>query len=215
MAVTEAEFRSAILPFTLRQEGGLSLDRNDPGNWTGGKVGAGKLNGTKYGIAASSHPTLDIRHLTLDQATNIYWAEYCVRPGFDRLGLPLLQVVFDAGVNCGPARAQAWLALASTHGDQGDQIRAFTASNLAYHRRLKTWARYGKVWGARIDACNARSLALLAASPHPASSKIAAPAVDTPRIAPRAATQPAASPLALLLRSLAAAFTASPQLQGA
>ena len=28
-------------------EGGLSLDRNDRGNWTSGKIGVGSLNGTK------------------------------------------------------------------------------------------------------------------------------------------------------------------------
>ncbi len=41
--ITEAEFRRAILPFTLHYEGGLSTDPKDPGNWTGGKVGKGHL----------------------------------------------------------------------------------------------------------------------------------------------------------------------------
>ncbi len=59
---TEADWRASVLPFTLHQEGGLSLDPKDPGNWTGGKVGLGKLLGTKYGIAAASHPGLDVRH---------------------------------------------------------------------------------------------------------------------------------------------------------
>ena len=65
---TEADFRHSVLPFTLHHEGGLSLDRRDTGNWTGGKVGLGRLVGTKYGIAASAHPMLDIRGLTLDGA---------------------------------------------------------------------------------------------------------------------------------------------------
>ncbi|RYC28946.1 hypothetical protein D3273_26555 [Lichenibacterium minor] len=53
---TEDEFRRAVLPFTLHHEGGSSVDPRDPGNWTGGKRGRGKLVGTKYGIPASSHP---------------------------------------------------------------------------------------------------------------------------------------------------------------
>ena len=44
-------FKNTILP----HEGGFTIARNDPGNWTGGKVGKGKLLGTKYGIAANTY----------------------------------------------------------------------------------------------------------------------------------------------------------------
>jgi len=64
-------FRRA-LSFVLKEEGGLSLDRYDSGNWTGGRVGVGALKGTKYGIATSSYPDLDIRRLTVEQAGAIY-----------------------------------------------------------------------------------------------------------------------------------------------
>lgn len=201
--ITEAEFRSAILPFTLQEEGGLSTDKNDPGNWTGGKVGKGTLRGTKYGIAASAHPTLDIAHLTLDQACDIYWADYCVGPGFDALTLPLLQVVFDAGVNCGPTRARAWLALASNKAAVEDQIKAFSAANLAYHRTLATWSRYGKGWSVRIAACQQRALTLIAAAPVAIASPAKAPDAATPRSAPKAATQPKASLFTQFVRTLA------------
>lgn len=60
------------LAFTLKYEGGYSSNRKDPGNWTGGKVGAGVLKGTKYGIAAHSYPNLDIKNLTLDDVKPIY-----------------------------------------------------------------------------------------------------------------------------------------------
>lgn len=208
MAITEAEFRASILPFTLHQEGGLSQDKADPGNWTGGKVGAGTFVGTKYGIAAASHPTLDIRALTLDRACDIYWAEYCVAPGFAWLGLPLLQVVFDGAVNCGTSRARAWLALAATAHGEAAQIRAFSASNLAYHRKLATWPRYGKTWGARIAACERRALMLAEAAPVAISARVAAPKVDTSRPAPRAAEQPRAGLFARLVRAAAGAFLA-------
>ncbi len=215
MAVTEAEFRAAILPFTLGQEGGLSQDRSDPGNWSGGKIGVGTFAGTKYGIAAASHPTLDIRALTLAQACSIYWLEYCLAPGFAWLNLPLLQVVFDAAVNCGPSRARAWLALAATaHGDEA-QIRAFSAANLAYHRRLATWPRYGKVWGARIAACERRALMLAEAAPVAVPARVAPPRVDTSRPAPRAAQQLPAGLLARLVRAAAGTFLAHTRSIGA
>ena len=47
----------------IGHEGGYSTDRNDPGNWTGGKVGSGTFKGTKYGIAANTYPNLDIKNL--------------------------------------------------------------------------------------------------------------------------------------------------------
>ena len=46
----------AVLAETLAYEGGYSANPKDPGNWTGGKVGVGKLLGTKSGIAAASYP---------------------------------------------------------------------------------------------------------------------------------------------------------------
>ena len=38
----------------IGHEGGYSADPKDPGNWTGGRPGVGKLLGTKYGIAANT-----------------------------------------------------------------------------------------------------------------------------------------------------------------
>jgi lysozyme family protein len=214
MAVTEAEFRTAVLPFTLHHEGGFSPDRADPGNWTGGKVGKGRFRGTKYGISAKAYPTLDIPNLTLAKACDIYWADYCVGPGFDKLDLPLLQVVFDAGVNCGPARARAWLALAADKPTTIEQIKAVSASNLAFHRSLKTWRRYGASWGARITACQAHALALLAAAPVAIVPRVAPPVAATPRAHPQASAQPIASPLVLFIRALLGALT-QPTPQGA
>ena len=201
---TEHDWRASVLPFTLHYEGGLSLDRKDPGNWTGGKAGKGTLKGTKYGIAASAHPTLDIRNLTLAQAGDIYWAEYAVKPGFTSLGLPLLLVVFDAGVNCGPARAQAWLAAAAAKTTVQEQIAAFSALNLAYHRSLKTWGRYGKGWSARIAACQKQALLLIAAAPVAVHPNLPALAADLPPGPPKAATQPRASLLTLIIRAVTA-----------
>lgn len=61
---------------TIGLEGGLSMDPEDSGNWTGGKIGVGLLKGSKYGVSAASHPNLDIANLTLDDAKGIYVSEY-------------------------------------------------------------------------------------------------------------------------------------------
>ena len=211
---TEADFRTSVLPFTLHQEGGLSTDRKDPGNWTGGKVGNGKLLGTKYGIAAASHPGLEIRHLTLAQACDIYWREYVIAPRFDRLDLALLLVAFDAGVNCGPGRAASWLKEAEAERGAAAQIERLTALNLAYHKKLKTWSRYGTVWGPRIEACRKQAHLLAAAAPVAVTAHQPTPAPGSLRAAPKAATQPPAGFATQLIRVLADALF-STKLKGA
>ena len=58
---------------TMVWEGGATLSRTraDPGNWTGNRVGVGQLKGTKWGVAAGSHPGLDIAALTSEEACKI------------------------------------------------------------------------------------------------------------------------------------------------
>jgi Glycosyl hydrolase 108 len=71
-----AEFHTVFINTILPHEGGYTNDRNDPGNWTGGKVGKGKLLGTKCGIAANSFPNIDIKNLTIADAERIYRRDY-------------------------------------------------------------------------------------------------------------------------------------------
>ena len=83
-------------------EGGLTLDPDDNGNWTGGRCGAGVLSGTKYGISAASYPKENIRNLTLSRAAAIYDRDFW---GPLRLAQIENQVIaeeiFDTSVNCG------------------------------------------------------------------------------------------------------------------
>ena len=203
MTVSEADFRTSVLPFTLHEEGGLSVMSQDPGNWTGGKVGRGVLRGTKYGIAAASHPTLDIHGLTLAQACDIYWHEYVLVPHFDRLALPLLMVAFDAGVNCGPVHAGRWLQQAETEPSERAQIERLTALSLAYHRSLKTWPTFGKTWGRRICACRDHALALAACAPVAIQAHHSIPEPHAARAAPTPQHQPPAGFLARMIRAIA------------
>ena len=70
-----ADFTIAV-NLTLVNEGGYENNPEDGGNWTGGKVGVGKLKGTKYGISAAEFPTLDIVNLTEAEAQVIYKSKY-------------------------------------------------------------------------------------------------------------------------------------------
>ena len=93
-------------------EGGLSLDRNDRGNWTSGKIGVGSLNGTKYGISAMAYPSYDIRNLTLQDAKDIYRRDYWNKCRCDDLPIGIDYLVFDAAVNHGNSRSAKFLQTA-------------------------------------------------------------------------------------------------------
>jgi lysozyme family protein len=86
---------------TLVHEGGYQCIPSDSGNWTGGAVGVGTLKGTKYGIAASTHPQEDIENLTTDRATQIYQEEYWKTHYSEIVSQPIADQLFDCGVLMG------------------------------------------------------------------------------------------------------------------
>lgn len=90
-----------ILDFTLKWE--CVYDRN-------GKVRAefdpddpGGL--TKYGIDQRSHPKLDIRNLTYEQAYEVYFKEYWLKNQCDKMGPGFGEACFDMCVNQGSKQA--------------------------------------------------------------------------------------------------------------
>jgi len=83
-------------------EGGLQCDRDDPGNWTGGKVGVGRAGCTKYGIATASYPNEDIHHLTLKRAGELYRCDFWNPLHLGELkSQGIATEIFETAVNCG------------------------------------------------------------------------------------------------------------------
>jgi len=178
------------LAFTLKYEGGYSSNRKDPGNWTGGKVGVGKLKGTKYGIAAHSYPNLDIKNLTLDDVKPIYEKNYWRPIQGDSLPLGIDLATFDSGVMSGPSRGAKWLqaalgvkqdgvvgsvTLAKAHvSDARDIVKKICAKRTGFVQSLKTFVTFGKGWTARIAACEAQSLKMVVATASTAAEATAA-----------------------------------------
>ena len=90
-----------FLPFIFKWE--CVLDRrgnviveNDPAD-PGGE--------TKYGIDKRSHPKVDVKNLTREGATEIYWREYWVKNNCETFPAGLGECYFNACVNCGSGRA--------------------------------------------------------------------------------------------------------------
>ena len=84
---------------TLRHEGGYVNDPDDAGGET------------KFGISKRAYPSLDIKHLTLEQAVEIYTRDYFDAVGSDKFSfVPFRWKLFDIAVNIGVVRAREFLA---------------------------------------------------------------------------------------------------------
>ncbi|WP_336034686.1 glycoside hydrolase family 108 protein [Acinetobacter bereziniae] len=150
----------------IGHEGGYSTDREDPGNWTGGKVGKGVFKGTKYGIAANTYPNLDIKNLTLIQAKEIYKKDWWDKLGADQLHPAIVYQLWDFAVNAGKSRAVKELQQAVGVPDDGiigpktisavkakdvnDVLLLLASERLSFYTSLKTWSTYGKGWTNRV-----------------------------------------------------------------
>lgn len=166
----------ACIAISLVYEGGYSTIRSDPGNWTGGKVGVGKLKGTKYGIAASSHPTLDIKSLTVADAKAIYRTEYWNKVRGDVLPFGVDLSANDYGINSGPSRSIKDLQRAvgaSVDGAIGadtlkriavtggkETVQKHCARRLAFFKGLKTWKTFSGGWSKRVASVEAKGVAM-------------------------------------------------------
>jgi lysozyme family protein len=138
------------LDILFGEEGGFTKDPRDRGNWTGGKVGSGKLLGTKYGIAANTFPHLDIPNLTKAQAEKIYREQYWNAINGDTLASGVDLAAFDAAVNSGAGRSKRWL-MQSLGGDAVDTVEKMTDKRRSFLRGLDSWRTYGKGWSNRVN----------------------------------------------------------------
>jgi lysozyme family protein len=131
-------FLKLIIPWLFKWEGTkYEDDPDDPGGET------------RYGIDKRSHPDEDIKNLTADRATQIYWDEYWVKHRCDHMNQPMDWVLFNACVNCGWKRASKLLV-----ESQAVPTR-FLRAQADFYRRLvaiKPVARkYLKGWLARLN----------------------------------------------------------------
>lgn len=105
MSSTSERFR-AVFKDLIGVEGGYVNRPHDPGGET------------KYGITKRSYPLLDIKNLTLDHAYDIYWSDFWLALGCDKLAIGLDRFVFDFGVNSGvPTVARKLQAACGTLAD--------------------------------------------------------------------------------------------------
>ena len=132
-----AYFRNKVIPFLWEWEGTVfENDPDDPGG------------ATKYGIDQRSHPNVDIKNLTAEEATDIYWQEW-VKDGCEHLPTPLDWLFFDAAVNCGLGRAQKFLTASARDPKKFQQERSDFYTRLVEQK--PKLAKFKKGWLARVN----------------------------------------------------------------
>ncbi|AUR83666.1 lysozyme-like domain protein [Vibrio phage 1.038.O._10N.286.51.C2] len=150
----------------IGHEGGFSDNPKDPGNWTGGKVGVGELKGTKYGIAANTYQTIDIKNLTEKQARAIYYEDWWQALEMDRFSPAMQFQMFDAAFNHGMYNASRIFQRAVGSKDDGiigrntlsaagklsenDVLLRFLAFRLKFYTSLRTFDDFGRGWSNRV-----------------------------------------------------------------
>ena len=163
------ELISEWLVRIIGHEGGYTNAADDEGNWTRGQIGIGKLNGTKWGIAAHSHPDLDIVNLTKEQAADIYIKEYllpleadnytdgvafqlldyCVNSGFGGIKGCIKRLQKLAGLKPDGIVGPATLAKIGEYSES-DLIMLIVSDRLEYMTTCKTWSTHGAGWVHRM-----------------------------------------------------------------
>jgi lysozyme family protein len=136
----------------LRSEGGFVDDPRDPG---------GRTN---FGISQRAYPNLDIAKLTRDEAIAIYWRDYWLKAGCDKLPDRVAFALLDAAVNQGPSRAVQMLQAALgvvVDGVIGPRtisraeiapltaLNDFTTQRILHYAALPEFKTYGKGWVSR------------------------------------------------------------------
>lgn len=75
---------------------------------------------TKFGITKNSHPNVDIDHLTMQQAADIYYKEYWLPLHCDEMDRDLARIVFN--ISCGSGTKRAMMLLQSALGITADGV---------------------------------------------------------------------------------------------
>lgn len=122
------------MAFVFAWEDGLSEHPSDPGGLT------------KYGISKRAYPNLDIANLTKEQARQIFYRDYWLATGCDKVGADLALVLFDSAVNCGAWQARLWLTASDGN------LYEYLYLRLSFYTQLETWKTFGLGWTRRVAA---------------------------------------------------------------
>jgi len=153
---SQARFE-AVHPLTAQFEGGWSDHAQDPGGKTMYGVTQGKYH---EWLRKNGRKVRPVRNITKAEALEIYKNEYWdplverynLVPGVDR-------VTYDAGVNSGIGRGRKWLLASVGSSDPSVTVRRICRARLSFMQSLRIWKTFGRGWGRRVAAMEAKGVA--------------------------------------------------------
>ena len=150
------EIVSGWLTRITGHEGGYVNNPADPGGET------------KFGISRRSYPNLDIKNLTIEQASDIYIRDYLAPLKADKLPDSVTFQLLDFAINSGVDRAVVCLQRAVGAVEDGrmgpatvaavkryteaEVIMRLLAARLEFMTGLSVWPTFGRGWCRRIAA---------------------------------------------------------------
>lgn len=152
--MTSPEFDKCHI-VTAAWEGGWSDHADDPG----GKTMFGVTEATWHAwLKKKGRKLIPVRTITRTQALELYFEEYWLVCGADKLATGVNLAVYDASVNSGVSRGRKWL-LASIGGTDVQTVKKICAARLGFMQSLKIWKTFGKGWARRVADVEARGVA--------------------------------------------------------
>jgi lysozyme family protein len=162
------------IKFVLQYEGGYSNHPKDPG----GPTKLGITLATLEHWRGDKVTAQDVQDLSVEEACEIYRANYwdTMRCGLLPAGVDLM--VFDFGVNAGPRRSIQLLQKAAGADADGaigpitlqavnaqepkDLMIRMAGQRMAFYQGLKTFGTFGKGWASRVEAAQREALRMIA-----------------------------------------------------
>ena len=157
---------------TMRWEGrnSLSVNKHDPGNWTGGAVGKGYLYGSKFGVSApvliKMYPNVAMADVTEDMAAAIFKSGYWDEVKADAMHEGVDHCVSDDAYNAGVGAAlKRWTRGGFLFsGDPITTIHKYSDMRLSFLESLTTWKIFSRGWAARVAGVEVEAIKMAQAA---------------------------------------------------
>lgn len=140
---------------TAAWEGGWSNHPADPGGKT--MYGITEAVWLAWNKAKGILKPKPVREITRSEAEEIYYKNYWLAAGCDKLRPGVDLCTYDSSVNSGVSRGRKWL-LASVGGSDVQTVKKMCAARLSFLRALSTFAVFGKGWVNRVTDVEAKGV---------------------------------------------------------
>lgn len=140
---------------TAAWEGGWSNHAADPGGKTMYGVTEAKWHEWQRKKGQKLTP---VRTITRAQAEELYFDQFWLSSGANKLASGVDLAVYDASVNSGVSRGRKWL-LASIGGTDMQTVKKIRAARLGFMQSLQIWKTFGKGWARRVADIEAKGVA--------------------------------------------------------